>query len=108
MIRFPQDGRSNLPPKMTTKAFSLKVFGWICNSDPKCPSKITIKIGRLKCPSKMTAKCLLKIGNSKKRKMSEEEESEPKKQKSALRTANPTSTAETISSMDQFAASDDE
>ena len=56
----------------------------------------------------MTAKCLLKIGNSKKRKMSEEEESEPKKQKSALRTANPASTAETISSMDQFAASDDE
>ena len=44
----------------------------------------------------------------KKRKMSEEEESEPKKQKSALRTANPASTAETISSMDQFAASDDE
>ena len=46
--------------------------------------------------------------NQKKRKMSEEEESEPKKQKSALRTDNPASTAETISSMDQFAASDDE
>ena len=42
------------------------------------------------------------------RKMSEEEESEPKKQKSALRAANSASTADTISSMDQFAASDDE
>ena len=53
-------------------------------------------------------KGFFKMRNFKKRKMSEEEESEPKKQKSALRTANSASTAETISSMDQFAASDDE
>lgn len=53
-------------------------------------------------------KLFFKMRNFKKRKMSEEEESEPKKQKSALRTANSATTAETISSMDQFAASDDE